>query len=287
MSAAKEARLVVGGAPRVDLLPPEVRVRRQDARVNRVLVLVLVAVVALSGLTVLGAKAVADGSAARLAAAQERTAQLLAQQQRYAEVSTAKARLAAARAARASVAGTVIDWRAYLSSVSATLPSGVHVVGATVDTAGADTSGTAAAPAAGAALLPAGTVATLTLQVRTTRWGAVRAWLTALPALPGFLDAAPSTVSRDPQTGVTATVVVHLGAKAYGAPAAEPVPATPALNGGAAGATPSPSASASATPGPTNGPTASATASPSTTPSPSPAPAAPLAAGRSEGAGNG
>jgi Tfp pilus assembly protein PilN len=280
-----EPKLVVGGVPRVDLLPPEVHARRQDGRLNRMLVLVLVAAVVLSGGVVLGAKLVADGSAANLAGAQARTAQLLAEQRRYSTVSSTKSRLAATRAARVTVAGHVIDWRGYLRSVSATLPAGVHVAAATVETAGATTTGAAAAGVAA----PPGTVATLTLQVRTAHWTAVQDWLTALPALRGFLDASPTTVSADALNGVTATVVVHVGEAAYGAPPAGAA-AIPAVAG------PTPSPAATATPNPTGtartpsaaaSATADATAAPTTraTPEPARTSAAPLAAGAAGGNG--
>jgi Tfp pilus assembly protein PilN len=282
-----EPKLVVGGVPRVDLLPPEVHARRQDGRLNRMLVLVLVAAVVLSGGVVLGAKLVADGSAANLAGAQARTAQLLAQQRRYSTVSSTKSRLAATRAARATVAGHVIDWRGYLRSVSATLPAGVHVAAATVEAAGATTTGAAAAGVAA----PPGTVATLTLQVRTAHWTAVQDWLTALPALRGFLDASPTTVSADALNGVTATVVVHVGEAAYGAPPAGAA-AIPAVAGPtpspAATATPSPSPSrTAATPNAAASASSDATAAPTTraTPEPARTSAAPLAAGATGGNG--
>jgi hypothetical protein len=286
-----EPKLEVGGVPRVDLLPPEVHARRQDARLNRVLLIALVVVVALAGVAVLGAKVVADGSAGRLAAAQARTGRLLAEQRRFAAVSGAQSRLAATRAARTTVAGQVIDWRGYLKAVSATLPSGAHVTAATVETATATTA-TGTAPTATA---PPGTVATLTLQVGTAHWTDVQAWLTALPRLRGFLDASPSTVSSDPQNGVLATVVVHVGAGAYGsvAPDSSSAAAVPAVSGAGSTATPSPLPTATATATATSGP-AGTPAPPPSTPapartSPKPVPAAsspaPLAAGTTGGNG--
>jgi Tfp pilus assembly protein PilN len=269
--AGKEPKLVVGGVPRVDLLPPEVHQRRQDARLHRLLLVVLVAAVVLSGAGVLGAKLVADGSAARLSAAQTRTAALLAEQRRFASVSTAKSRLAATGAARTTVAGHVIDWRGSLRAVSATLPAGVHIIAATVEAVG---SSTTTGGAGSGVLAPAGTVATLTLQVRTPHWSAVQDWLTALPALRGFLDASPSTVGADAQTGVTATVVVHVGQAAYGAPASATAGSTavPAVAGASPTATATPSPTATA---PAAAPGATSTATPRATTTPKPASTAP------------
>jgi Tfp pilus assembly protein PilN len=250
--------------------------------------------VLLSGAVVLGAKLVADGSAATLAAAQSRTAQLLAEQRRFASVSRTKSRLAATRAGRISVAGKVIDWRGYLRSVSATLPTGVHITAATIEAVGV---GTASAAAGSAAAAPPGTVATLTLQVRTAHWSSVQDWLTALPALRGFLDASPSTVSADAVNGVTATVVVHVGSAAYSAPSA--ASAEPAAVPAVAVPSPSPSPtptrsatvrvtpSAAPAPGATRATTTRATAPATTrsTPKPTASSAAPLAAGATGGDG--
>jgi len=133
MRAAKNrTALVLGGEPRVELLPPEVGVRAQAASLRRVATLGVIAAVVLVG----GAYTLASLNNARaqveLTEAQERTSSLIAARQKYAEVSSATALADSIVAARALNASTEVLWSSLITEVSTKLPAGVSIESATM-----------------------------------------------------------------------------------------------------------------------------------------------------------
>ena len=188
--ASADDVLVLGGEPRVDLLPPEVKARRKGKVLRRALGIAVVAMVVLVAGGIAAASWQAVQGQASLAAAQSRTADLLNEQVRYVEVRQVQDTVDATIAARWVGSSTEIDWKGYLERVRELLPADVSI-----DTVGIDAAsplepyGQAVAPLQGLR------VATLTLVVTSPTLPAVPDWLIDLQELPGYVDATPSTRS--------------------------------------------------------------------------------------------
>lgn len=204
-------KLIVGGEPRVDLLPPEVKAQRKAAGMRRRLVLAVVAVALLAIAGTLGARAFAGQSAERLSAAQSDAARLLAQQRSYRDVVGVQNDVALAAAAQQVGGSTEIDWQAYLDQIQGTLPSGVTITSVSVDS-----SSPLAAYAQPTVPLQGARVASITFSALSSSIPQVPEWLVALRALPGAADALPGSVSYDTTShSYTATVTMHVNAAAF------------------------------------------------------------------------
>ena len=128
MSGVKVVRdPVIGGDPRVDLLPPEVTAEQKGRRLRRSLAVAVVGVVVLTGSGIAAATWEAERSQASLAVVQARTATLLAAQGEYIEVRRAQEEVDATLAARRLAASVDIDWTAYLQQIRARLPGDVVI----------------------------------------------------------------------------------------------------------------------------------------------------------------
>src|SRR5690606_4123650 len=122
MSAKDSTGLVIGGEPRIDFLPPEVKQRKQTRRTRRsLIILVVIVMVACAGGYVF-ATSLAVQSQLALIDEQSKTSDLLNEQAKYAEARTVSAQLAATEDARLVATGHEILWNAYLAELQATLP---------------------------------------------------------------------------------------------------------------------------------------------------------------------
>jgi hypothetical protein len=208
-TAKKDAAISIGGAPRVDLLPPEVRAERRAATTTRrtwlgVVVLVAATVVA-SGAATLAALQADD----ELASAQGQTAALLSQQGQFSEVRNTQAQVDLIEAGQHVAGSTDIDWATYLTSVQATLPVGVTITSVSLDQATALTPYVQpTTPLLGAR------VATLTFTASSPTLPAVPVWLDGLGTLPGFADATPGSITLTDDL-YEATVTMHINADAF------------------------------------------------------------------------
>jgi hypothetical protein len=208
-TAKKDAAISIGGAPRVDLLPPEVRAERRAATTTRrtwlgVVVLVAATVVA-SGVTTLGSLTAADD----LSAYQSETTVLLSQQAKFSEVRDTQSQVDLIEAGQAVGGSTDIDWATYLRSVQATLPVGVAVTSVSLDQATPLES-----YAQGTSPLEGSRAATVVFTATSPTLPAVPVWLDGLATLPGFADATPGSVTFS--DGVyEATVTMHITADAF------------------------------------------------------------------------
>lgn len=198
--------IVVGGAPRVDLLPTEVLVdRRQRGVVRRVWLGVVVLVVATAGVVLL-ASASAMQEQAHLADVRRETDTLLLQQQQYRDVRTVETQSDLLRAAQAVGGSTEIDWQSTLQGVQDSLPAGVAITGVQIDSA---TPLEAYTQATGP--LQGQRVATLTVDAASPTLPSVPSWLDAVRKLPGYVDANANSVTLDTSTGVyTVDMTIHL-----------------------------------------------------------------------------
>jgi Tfp pilus assembly protein PilN len=207
-STKKDAVLVIGGPPRADLLPPEIKhgEKLRSQRRGLVALLILVLVVVVGGYV--GATYLSQQSANVLTAANAETAQLQADQVQYAKVSQANAQIAAATAARRAATTTEIDWKSEIADVVATLPSGSTLTSLTV------LSGTPGSPLASpSSPLEGNRVAELSLTVSTSDIPDTAKWIRDLATLDGFVDATPSSISAGDT--VTTSLLLHLNDAIY------------------------------------------------------------------------
>jgi hypothetical protein len=184
MSTKDATGLVIGGEPRIDFLPPEVKERKNARKARRGLIaLVVIVMVACAGGYVF-ATSLALQSQGSLADEQAKTAALLAEQAEYAEVRTVAAQLAAVKDARLVATAAEILWIAQLAELQATLPAGMVITTAEIDSISA----TELAPVA-AVPLEQERVATLTLTATAPSLSAIADWLDNLRDLRGYADA--------------------------------------------------------------------------------------------------
>lgn len=198
--------LLVGGVPRVDLLPTEVLVdRRQRAVVRRVWLGVVLLTAAAGGVVLLTA-ADAIQQDAHLADVRRETDSLLLQQQQYRDVRSVETQSGLLRAAQSVGGSTEIDWQATLQGVQNSLPTGVAITGVQIDSATPlETYTQATGPLQGQR------VATLTVDAASPTLPSVPSWLDAVKSLPGYVDANANSVTLDTSTGIyTVDMTIHL-----------------------------------------------------------------------------
>lgn len=212
MSRSKRSEsLMIGGEPRVDLLPPEVRAARQGKRMRSSLVFGVIGLAVIVVLATGGTSLLALDAQVQLAAEQGRTGVLLAQQGKFLDVRKVQDQVKLVQAAQQVGVSTEIDWKAYLNSVQATLPANV-----TIDTVTVDSASPLAIYAQPTAPLQGARVATLTFSAKSPALPQVPVWLDALATLPGFADAVPGTVTLDPTLGVyTVNITMHINEAAF------------------------------------------------------------------------
>ena len=209
--AAKNEPLVMGGEPRVDLLPPEVHTERAAKVMRRRLGLGVIGVVLATLVAAGAATALSIHAQQQLADEQSRTSGLIAEQSKYVEVRTVQAEVNQVLAAQQVGVSTEIDWKKYLEGVQAILPPTVTIETVTVDSATPLAIYTQAT-----ASLQGPRVATVTFAAKSMALPDVPTWLTALATLPGFADALPGSVSLDDTSGeYTVNITMHVNDAAY------------------------------------------------------------------------
>lgn len=205
----KTATAVVGGLPRVDLLPPEVRAERRSGVAVRRAWMGVVGVAAIAGIAVGGATLRSMEAQDALLSAQADTQQLLLEQGRYTEVRDVKNEITLLSAAQAVGGATEIAWPSYLAQIQATLPAGVTISSITIDQASPIEDYTQAdTPLQGAR------IGTVTFTAQSETLPSVPDWLDGLTALPGYTDATPGTVSLEEDV-YEATVIMHIDQRAF------------------------------------------------------------------------
>jgi hypothetical protein len=208
--AAHEMDLILGGEPRVNLMPPEVAEQARDRLLRRKLLLATAGTVAVVLLGIGGAGVYANSSTMQLADAQAETANLLAEQSQYVAVRQIQAQVDTAHAARAVGGWTEIDWKAYLQGVRAALPADVGIDAVTVDSTSPLTAYTQPT-----APLQNARVATLSVTLASPGLPTVPQWLEQLQGLPGMADAAAGSITAVENGGYTVLVTMHINADAF------------------------------------------------------------------------
>ncbi len=204
--------LVIGGEPRVHLLPVEVIERKKFKEVKRRLLFAGVVVLALVligyGLATVSLTTVQS----QLAAAQATTAQLVAQQSKYSAVTKVNNDIAAIQQSQKTATAQEILWAPYLLTIENSLPAGsvISNFSATIDSP-------LGVPASGSTTVPLQGPRIATVQLTALMNQAdVPGWLNTLPSLSGFVDATPNSVSAsgDGAGPYTVSVTIHINSDA-------------------------------------------------------------------------
>jgi Tfp pilus assembly protein PilN len=197
-----------GGAPRVDLMPPEIRLRRSQLRTRRSLRLALFGMFVVVVVACAGTWAFNGLAQTALTDAKVQQQALVAEQAKYSDVTIVKDSIKLIQAGQIVGDSSEIDWQGYLTKLQGTLPDGVTLTTVTVDSATPLKS-----YAQTTTPLQGGRIATLEFTAASTTLPSIPLWLNGLKTLPGFVDATPGSVALT-ATGYTADVSMHINADA-------------------------------------------------------------------------
>jgi hypothetical protein len=119
--------LVIGGEPRIDFLPPEVKASKEAKRTRRSMTALVLIVVAACAAGFVFSATLAGQAQGELSAAQERTQALIQEQGEYNEVRMITGQLAASANARLVGSANEIMWATYMARLVASLPAGATI----------------------------------------------------------------------------------------------------------------------------------------------------------------
>jgi uncharacterized membrane protein YidH (DUF202 family) len=188
--------LVLGGVPRVHLLPKEVAERRKSLAIRRGLLTGLGAAVVL---VVIGVAVASFGLAtanSNQSSEQSKTALVLTQLSKFSAVTTVQGQVDDVKTTQPVATQGEILWAPYIASLQTTLPAGVSITAfvAKLDApVAAVPAGTATNPLIG------NHVATLSVTAVGTQ-SSVTDWLLHVTALKGIVNATPGAVALSPIT---------------------------------------------------------------------------------------
>ncbi|SFN93107.1 hypothetical protein [Mycetocola miduiensis] len=209
--SASRPDLTLGGIPRADLLPPEVRSeQRGKALVRKLLAgLIVLAVIVIGGFAYATVRSVTAG--VQLAVERARTDALLAEQLKYADARRVDNAIALAISAREVGMATEIDWEAYLDEINATIPTGISLTSIRVDSISP-----AEALVAPEAPLQGESVATISIEATSTTVPEVETWLNRLADVTGYAGIAPPVkVDGNEQAGFVVGIQVQVNEEAF------------------------------------------------------------------------
>jgi len=202
--ARKEQKLVVGGIPRADLLPPEIKQDEKAGKQRRGMLAILVLVLIVVALAYAGSTLVAQVAQNSLLEAENKSASLLSEQGKYAEVRTLTTKVEAAKTARLLSVVTEIDWQTFLRQIDRSLPGGSKIEDIQLSTISPIGS-----PDAATSPLEDIRMAEMKIQVTTGSQADLAKWLERLKAIVGYEDARPVTLETD-DGGFSSQVVLHI-----------------------------------------------------------------------------
>lgn len=204
--------LVLGGEPRVHLIPPAVLERKKGKDLRRRLGIGVVGVIVLVAAGLGLATVSSAGSQNSLLTAQQTTTSILQQQAKYGVVTKVKADAAAIKSSQQLATSQEILWAPFYDKFAATLPSGATITNLTANLAGTGTNG-APAPAATAAPDPSTTpVATITGTI-SMKQAYISQWLNTLQTLTGFIDVTPTSVTGS-GSDYAVSITMHINSDA-------------------------------------------------------------------------
>lgn len=207
--SGKGGALVVGGAPRANLLPPEIILKRTQLKTRRGLRVGVLFVAIAVAAGCLGSVAFATAAQVQLGTATATRDALVLKQTEYTEVTQVIGTIETIGAGQQVGASTEIAWKNYLTSLQATLPAGVTLESVQI-TSGTPMSafGQATGP------LQGDRVASLQLSATSSTFFSIPDWLRSLATLEGYVDANPGSVTNT-GTAYTAEILLHINADAF------------------------------------------------------------------------
>ena len=182
--------LELGGPPRVDLMPAELRAKQRGAGVRRLFVLAWVLSLVVVGAGYALATVHAAAATADLQAAQERSQLLLAEQLEYSEVTTVARQSASIVDGGIAVTATEVLWKDVVDPILGALPADSTVVSiVALGRTFADPELTRGGP------LREPLVGRLTIIVTTPTVFDVTGWMRRVEGIPLVSDLVPTTVA--------------------------------------------------------------------------------------------
>ena len=210
MRRTPESReLILGGEPRADLLPPELKARRESRALHRALTIALVGVVVIMGVSIGAVSLNAALNQNDLATATTRTDEILMETTKYAEVSQIQDQYDTTLVVRALGLSTEVDWQAYLADIRSILPADVTIDAVSVTTASPWT----AFKQSGVPLTQPRT-ASLALELTSPGLPTVPQWLIGLKDLPGYADASPGSITRSDDGSYVVSLTLNINESA-------------------------------------------------------------------------
>lgn len=175
--------LVVGGEPRVDLLPPEMRRARKDATIRAGMLVLLAGLVVAVVAGSFGTSLLAAAAEAELATEQAKTTELFQQQQEFIEVRQNTQQIALVEAAVRVGSSTLVDWETLFATLTAAFPENTSVQSFTIQSA----TPLLGLPQAVTPLARPG-IATIVFEVRTPTLLESEVWVRSLSSIDGVAD---------------------------------------------------------------------------------------------------
>lgn len=210
--------LVLGGEPRVHLIPPAVLARKQGKSLRRRLGLAVVGVIVLVAVGLGLATLSTAASQNSLLAAQQQTTSILQEQAKYGIVTKVQADASAIKSSQKLVTAQEILWTPFYRNFQKTLPSdgAINNITANLDSPLSGTStATSSSDSSNPLAPPTGAhVATVT-GVVTMAQSEISNWLNTLTKLTGFVDATPTSVTVNSNgPGYAVAFTMHINSDA-------------------------------------------------------------------------
>jgi len=208
----QDGPLVIGGEPRIDFLPLEVKQRKANRKSRRSLVMLVILVVVVSVAGYVYSAGAAVQSQAQLDEARARTQFLLQEQGQYAIARTTATEIDAAEGAALVGTAPEILWKGYLAELRSKMPSGTKIVMFSID-------GLSAIEFDPVITVPLEKPRAVTITFKATTPSLARAnqMVENLETLTGYADAAATTLVTT-ETGTDdylVDVILHITSDAY------------------------------------------------------------------------
>jgi Tfp pilus assembly protein PilN len=204
--SSRDDRLIVGGVPRAELLPPELKVEGQLRSQRRGLVTIAILVV---GFVIAAYGLVAflgQGTQTLIDVTNQQSAELIAQESQYFEVRQLAAQVQAAKDAQIVGESTDVDWTAILYTLDQAMPESTSLKSVQIAVSSPDSPFLASAVP-----LDGPRVTELKIQTKTPKYSTVSTWLRNIQQVLGFSDATVSTIEYNKDDGeLLVTTTLHL-----------------------------------------------------------------------------
>lgn len=188
-----DTSLILGGMPRVRLLPREVGEGQKTRALRRRLLAGLVVIVVVAILATVGATFALFAANAQLANEQSRSAQLAASRAKFGDVTKLQGQVNQIVTSQPLADAGEILWAPYVQELQASLPAGTTITALTATTA------TATATSVTASLTPPH-IADVKITADSPQQP-ISDWLDNLAKVKGFVAAIPGSVTRVQDTG--------------------------------------------------------------------------------------